>query len=73
MLHVRFSPGWLGLVDVGMYEDAGVPYLTKARFVTATECPHQAQYATDGRYSDAQTGDEFLEALADDGLSGKAS
>jgi hypothetical protein len=42
-------------------------YLTKSRFVLATECARKLTYAPDPRYPDAMEDDNFLKGLADGG------
>ena len=46
---------------------ASIKYLTKSRFVMATECARKLSYELDDRYPNAMAGDEFLKALADGG------
>lgn len=46
---------------------AAARYLTKSRFVLATECARKLVYELDGRYPNKMDEDDFLKALADGG------
>jgi hypothetical protein len=43
-------------------------FLTKSRFKTALECPTKLSYTGNSAFSDARSGDAFMEALADGGF-----
>ena len=43
------------------------PYLTKSRFVLATECPRKLHYTGKPAYANSRDGDEFLQSLAEGG------